>query len=309
MPAHAGIGKNRKVVGLNVSRLFSSGIIWICLAPLCYSALSVSAKLASLHLSIWHISLGRFSLGLITIPFLVRYLKLDLWGQGRFLLTLRGLFGTTGFILLVASFHHIPLSVAMTLFYLYPAFTAILSPAITGEPVPGLAWPFIGGAFIGTSLILWSDTAGGALNAGHLMAVIAAVLCALTLLLVRRLSEANNIYTLFFYLCLTGTVAGMVPLLAQGQLLVPVATAGWITVAAVALFSMGAQLSINKALTLMPASTVSVLMTVEVPLVAGFGVLYLGEAFHWRLLVGALLIFGCGIGLNLTSALAARNGR
>lgn len=285
--------------------MFSSGIIWICIAPLCYSALSVSAKLASLHLSVWHISVGRFSLGLITIPFIVRYLKLDLWGQGRFLLSLRGLCGTVGFILLVASFRHIPLSVAMTLFYLYPTFTAILSPAISGEPVPAAAWPFIAGSFIGTSLILWSDSAGGDLNVGHLMAVIASVLCALTLLLVRRLSGTNNIYTLFFYLCLTGTVAGLVPLLVRGELLVPVVAAGWITVAAVALFSMGAQLSINRALTLVPASTVSVLMTVEVPLVASFGVLYLGEAFHWRLLVGALLIFACGIGLNLLQAAAA----
>jgi len=41
------------------------------------------------------------------------------------------------------------------------------------------------------------------------------------------------------------------------------------------------------------------MMTAGVPLVAAFGVLYLGEPIRYRLRVGALLIFGSGIGLNL----------
>jgi drug/metabolite transporter (DMT)-like permease len=32
---------------------------------------------------------------------------------------------------------------------------------------------------------------------------------------------------------------------------------------------------------------------------APFGVLYLGEPLDWQLILGALLIFGGGIGLNL----------
>jgi drug/metabolite transporter (DMT)-like permease len=41
------------------------------------------------------------------------------------------------------------------------------------------------------------------------------------------------------------------------------------------------------------------MMTAEVPLVSGFGVLYLGEPLNWGFIVGALLIFGSSIGLNL----------
>jgi drug/metabolite transporter (DMT)-like permease len=41
------------------------------------------------------------------------------------------------------------------------------------------------------------------------------------------------------------------------------------------------------------------MMTAEVPLVIGFGVLFLGEPSGWRMIVGAVLIFGSGIGLNL----------
>jgi drug/metabolite transporter (DMT)-like permease len=40
-------------------------------------------------------------------------------------------------------------------------------------------------------------------------------------------------------------------------------------------------------------------MTVEVPLVACFGVLYLDEPLSWRLTIGASLIFACGVGLSL----------
>jgi drug/metabolite transporter (DMT)-like permease len=116
------------------------------------------------------------------------------------------------------------------------------------------------------------------------------------------LGRENNIYTLFFYLCLTGTLASLGPLLMQDGPILPVQAAGWIGVGAVAIFSIGAQLTINQALVHIPAPKVSVIMTAEVPIVACFGVVYLGEPLGWRLVVGALIVFGCGIGLNLLSA-------
>lgn len=282
-----------------MARLISGGLIWVCMAPLFYAAMSASAKLAGAHVSVWHIGVGRFGLGLLVIPPIVRALGLSLWGQQRFLLSVRGLCGSVAFLLLVASLQRIPLSLALILFYLYPAFTALLSPWVTGEPTAKIAWLFIGCAFIGIILILWPSETTAALNLGHLLAVIASVLCALTLLLVRRLSKENNIFTLFFYLCLTGTLASLAPLLMQKAPILPLQTAGWFGVAAVAVFSIGAQLSINKALVHIPAPKVSVMMTAEVPLVAAFGVLYLGEPFGWRLIIGSLFIFGSGIGLNL----------
>jgi len=287
---------------LTALRSISGGVIWVLLAPLFYAGMSVSAKLAGAYLSVWQIGVGRFIFGLLVVPIVVRTLGLNLWGQQRFLLTLRGLCGSVAFLLLVASFQRIPLSLAMVLFYLYPAFTALLSPWITGEPPAKLSWLFIGGAFIGTSLILWPHEASGALNQGHLFAVIASVLCALTLLLVRRLGKDNNIYTLFFYLCITGSLASLGPLLMQGTPLLPQSSIAWVSVAAVAVFSIAAQLTINQALIRIPAATVSIMMTAEVPLVATFGVLYLAEPLSWRLIVGASLIFGSGVGLNLLPA-------
>ncbi len=280
-------------------QLKSGGLVWLCLAPLFYAAMNVSAKLAGTHLSVWQISVGRFGLGLLVIPCIVKALGLSLWGRQRFLLSVRGLCGAVAFLFLVAAFQRIPLSIAMVLFYLYPAFTAILSPWVTGEPTAKTAWPFIGGAFIGTSLILWPFEASTAFNLGHLYGVISSFLCALTLLLVRRLGRENNIYTLFFYLCLTGTLAGLGPLLMQGHPILPASTAAWVGIAAVAVFSIGAQLSINQALVRIPAAKVSVMMTVEVPLVACFGVLFLGEPLSWHFVAGTLLIFGSGTGLNL----------
>jgi len=277
----------------------AGGLIWVCLAPLFYAAMSAAAKLAGAHVSVWHIGVGRFGLGLLVIPPIVKALGLSLWGKQRFLLTVRGLCGSVAFMLLVASLQRIPLSVALVIFYLYPACTALLSPWVTGEPASRIAWLFSCCAFIGIILILWPSETSTALNLGHLFAIIASVLCALTLLLVRRLSKDNNIYTLFFYLCLTGTAAGLAPLLMQGSSVLPLQTAAWLGVAAVAVFSIGAQLSINQALAHLPAPKVSVMMTAEVPLVTAFGVLYLNEPFGWNLIIGALLIFSSGIGLNL----------
>jgi drug/metabolite transporter (DMT)-like permease len=279
------------------------GLVWLCLAPLFYSAMNSSAKLAGAHLSVWQIGMGRFVLGLMLVPFLIRLLGLCLWGRQRSLLTVRGLCGATAFLLQIAAFQRIPLSVAMVLFYLYPAFTALLSPWLTGEPASKRAWPFIIGAFAGTTLILWpAESARADMDLGHLFAVTAAILCAVTLLLVRRLGKENNIYTLFYYLCLAGTLTSLGPLLLQEGPLLPVGSHAWFELAAIALFSVGAQLSINQALIHIPAPKVSVMMTAEVPLVSCFGVLYLGEPLDWRLLIGSLLIFGCGVGLNILPA-------
>lgn len=278
-----------------------SGLLWVSIAPLFYSAMSASSKLAAAHLNVWQIGTGRFLLGLLVVPVIVRFLGLDLWGKQRLLLGVRGLCGSVAFLLIVAAFQRIPLSVAMVLFYLYPAFTTLLSPWVTGDPVYPRAWVFIIGAFIGTSLILWpADSAGWIISGGHLLALTASLLCAFTILLVRRLGRDNNIFTLFFYLCLAGTAAGLIPLLFQNVSLTAGLSVAWVQLAAVAVFSIGAQLSINRALILIPAPKVSVMMTAEVPLVACFGIIYLGEPLGWRLVVGALLIFACGIGLNVT---------
>jgi len=278
-------------------------IIWVILAPMFYAAMSSSAKLAGAHLSVWQIGTGRFVLGLVLVPVLIRFLGLSLWGRQRSLLVVRGLCGAVAFLLQVASFQRIPLSLAMVLFYLYPAFTALLSPWLAGEPTSKRSWLFIIGAVAGTTIILWpTGSTGGGFGLGHFFALTASVMCAVTLLLVRRLGKENNIYTLFYYLCLAGTVASFGPLLVQKGPLLPVSSLAWFQLAAVALFSVGAQLSINQALMHIPAPKVSVMMTAEVPLVACFGIIYLGEPVSWRLLVGGLLIFICGIGLNILPA-------
>jgi drug/metabolite transporter (DMT)-like permease len=279
------------------------GLVWLGLAPLFYSAMSSSAKLAGAHLSVWQIGAGRFVLGLMLIPVVIRFLGLSLWGRQRSLLTLRGVCGATAFLFQLAAFQRIPLSVAMVLFYLYPAFTTLLSPWLTGEPTSKIAWPFILGAFAGTTLVLWpTESARAGLDLGHLFALAGAILCAVTLLLVRRLGKENNIFTLFYYLCLAGTLASLGPLVLQHRPILPTGSQAWFELAAVAVFSVGAQLSINQALIHIPAPKVSVMMTAEVPLVACFGVLYLGEPLGWRLLTGSLLIFGCGVGLNILPA-------
>ena len=113
--------------------------------------MSASAKLAGAHVTVWQIGVGRFGLGLVQVPVMVRALGLELWGRHRFLLTLRGLCGAVAFLLLIAAFQRITLSLAMVLFYLYPASTALLSYWVAGEPMRrvhgdtvGAAWTYPG---------------------------------------------------------------------------------------------------------------------------------------------------------------------
>lgn len=123
------------------------GLICTILAPAFYAGMSIASKLAGAHMSIWQVSFGRFILGLLVIPVIVRMRGLGLWGRRRLLLTLRGVCGAAAFLLLVAAFQRISLTLAMVLFYTYPAFTAMLSPWVAGESAKRSAWIFIAGAF------------------------------------------------------------------------------------------------------------------------------------------------------------------
>ena len=273
------------------------GTVWMVSASVFYGAMNISVKLSGSYLTIWQTAMGRFALGLILILILARPLKLDLLGQGRWLLIGRGLAGTGSFLLLVQAFEKVPLSMAMVLFYLWPVFACLLSSKVAGEPMKRRDWPFVIGALCGTTLIMWPGHNGPGISIGHFFALGASFLSGLAVILTRRLRRTNDPFTLYFYFCLVGGIFCLVPLLAQETPILPAIGAGWVGLGAVALFAMAAQVMLNQGIKYLKASKTGVLMMIEVIVAAGFGVIYLGESLNSRLVFGAVLILGCGIAL------------
>lgn len=266
-------------------------------AALFYGGMNVSVKLGAPHLTVWQTGMGRFILGLAVMPILIRMLRLEPAGRERRLLIARGLSGTIAFILMIQAIKLIPLSMAMVLFYLWPVFTCLLSPWIAGESTARSEWPLVMGALLGTAVILWPEKGGWELNLGYFLAVASSFFAGLAVILIRRLRRRNNPFTIYFFFCLTGSLATIGPLLAQGESILPATMEGWLFLSAVAVFAMIGQVLMNQGMKYLDGSRTGALMMIEVLVAAAFGALWLGENLQIRFFVGGILILGSGAAL------------
>jgi drug/metabolite transporter (DMT)-like permease len=280
-------------------RKVGSGPVWVIGSALFYGTMNISVKLAAPHLTIWQTAMGRFVLGVIFVPIIVRLLHLKLLGDGRWFLLARALSGTLAFVLVIQAFKMIPLSSGLVLFYLWPVFSCLLSSWVAGEPTTRREWPFVGGALLGTGLILWPEETGQEMNLGYFLVLAASFFAGLAIILVRRLRRTNNPFTIYFYFCSIGGLSCLGPFLAQSSPLLPNSTEGWLCLIAVAFFAMIGQVLMNQGMKYMNASRTSSFMMLEVVIASAFGVMYLNELLTPRFFAGSLLILGCGAALML----------
>lgn len=279
----------------------AKGTIWMVMAALFYAATNISIKLGAPYLTVWQTGTGRFILGAAVMPILIRMLRLELRGRERRLLVARGLAGTVSFLLMIQSIQMIPLSMAMVLFYLWPAFACLLSPLVAGETTSRREWPLVIGALAGTAVILWPRGDWG-LNPGYLLAVGSSLFAGLAVILVRRLRRGNNPFTIYFFFCLTGSLATVGPLLARGGPILPPSSEGWLLLSAVALFAMIGQVLMNQGMKYLGGSRTGALMMIEVIVASAFGAIWLGEELQPRFFAGAILILGSGVALTVLPA-------
>jgi drug/metabolite transporter (DMT)-like permease len=287
----------------NILAANGAGVAWTVTAATMYAAMNAAAKVGAGHLTLWQIGVSRYFFGTLVLLMLAPLLKINLWGSHRVLQIIRALGGVAGFLLMVEAFTTIPISEASILFYSWPAFGSLFSHWVLGESTTKWEWPFIATAFVGAGIILWPEKGIGELAFGHLLALSAAVCASIVMLLVRRLARDNHAMSIYFYLCLVGSIVCMIPWLGQAAsgeaTYLPQDNLGWSVLLIMALPSVLSHIFLNQGFRYLRAPQVGVLMTLELPLLAAFGVFYLGEPMGWRLLSGAGLIMASGIVLTL----------
>lgn len=273
------------------------GVVFMVAAALCYGGMSISAKLSIPYLTVWQTAVGRFVLGAAVIPLLARSLRFNLRGTGLWLLVILGVTSTGSFVLFIQALTTISLSEGMVLFYLWPVFACLLSAWVAGEPTTKGEWPFVIGALTGTVLILLPERTGPGINLGHFLVLGASSLAGLAVILVRRLRRTNNPFTIYFYFCLVGGLVCLGPLLTPGHSVLPASRAGWVVLAAVAVFALFGNVLMNQGMKHLNASKTGVLMMLEVVTATAFGAVFLGEVLSVRFLCGSALILGCGVAI------------
>jgi drug/metabolite transporter (DMT)-like permease len=274
--------------------LLNSGFLLMIFSALFYALSDIVIKFISPSIGSVPIAFFRFLLGgLILLPLLARRHESFRGSSTRFLL-LRGFTGTMAFFCLVKSIAMIPLSNAMVLFYTFPLFATLFSFFILKESLVRIEVVLIGVGLTGVFVLI--NPSSHSLGMGHVYGVLAGAFAGLTVVLIRKVRKTNGPLIIYFYFCVVGGAVSF-PLFMANFTLPGFELFSLLIVLAVLLLI--AQLFMNQGFKFCKASEGAVIMMSEVVFTGVAGVLLFHDSMELSFFIGACLIIGSGVGLNL----------
>lgn len=219
--------------------------------------------------------------------------KINIWGNNKKVLILRGLFGVVGLTAFFWSIQNMPLATAVTISNLIPIFTLILAAFILRERILPVQWYFFLLSFTGVIFIKGYDPRVEWLEVG--VAITAAFFAACAHFLVRRLRESEHPLIIVFYLPLV-TIPIIVPFVIASW--TDPTLQEWGLLFLVGLFTHIGQVFLTKAYQREEVSKVSNIYYLGIVLAVIYGYVFFGETFNFFTWLGMGLIVS-GIGLNI----------
>jgi drug/metabolite transporter (DMT)-like permease len=279
-----------------IKRLLSSGFILMTLSAFFFALTDIIIKYISPVMGTIQIAFVRFFLGVLMLVPVMRVIGESLKGNSTRVLLIRGLTGTMAFLCLLQSIAMIPLSNAMVLFYTFPLFATVFSFVLLREPLTRVEIALTIAGTAGIYILI--NPVSHTLTMGHLFGLLAGCFAGITVVLVRKLRKTNGPFVIYFYFCLIG---GMItapffvarfsfPNLSQSLLLVLLAVLYFV-----------AQIFMNQGFKYCKASEGSVIMMSEVLFTGIAGVMIFNDFLSLSFWIGAFLIVGSGVGLNVAT--------
>ncbi len=189
----------------------------------------------------------------------------------------------------------IPLAQVFALEFTSPIWVILLSPLFLGEVLTRQKLLSAGLGFVGILIVARPDITN--LNPGVLAAAGSAVSFAATSILTKRLTKAETIIGILFWLTLFQSAFGLIAAGYDGVVNLPTAQT-WPWLLLIGCCGLLAHLSLTSALSLAPASFVVPIDFARLPLIALVGALVYNEALDPYVFLGGAVIF-CGIWINL----------
>lgn len=279
-----------------LKRLWISGLGLMLLSALIFSFTDIFIKVLSSSFSSTQIAFARFFLGGFILWPLLSSKGISLRGNQTRILILRGFFGTLSFFFLLKSIAMIPLSNAIVLHYTFPLFAALFSFLFFKIALEKGEIILILIGLIGIYILTNPDF--HSFNNGYLFGFLSGCIGGLAMVLAHKARQTNGPFVIYFYFCLIG---GMItsPFVLQ-NFKVPGIQNGFLLVLIAVLLLIG-QVVMNHGLRFCKASEGSLILMSEIVFTGIAGFLIFKDKVTWNFLVGAFLIIGSGIGLNLMS--------
>jgi drug/metabolite transporter (DMT)-like permease len=217
----------------------------------------------------------------------LRGLNVNLLGNNRLLLFLRGASGTTALFCFFTTLQNVPLASGVTLSYLSPIFTAILAIFVLNEKVKNLQWIFYLISFAGVFVIKGFDSDFPTIY--FITGISAAFFSGVAYNLVRSLKGGEHPLVIVFQFQVVGIIAGFIYVLfdwkmPEGQ--------DWLYLAGTGLLTQIGQVYLTKALQAEAVGQVSIINYTGIIYAIFFGWLIFGEMLTYQAFIGILLVIG-----------------
>jgi len=263
--------------------------LWMTGAITSFSLMAVAGREVSVDLDTFELMMYRALIGAVVVTGIgmatgrlpqVRTRRLGLHA-------VRNLCHFTGQNLWFYGIAMIPLAQLFTFEFTTPLWVALLAPLVLGERLNRARLIAIGLGFAGILVVARPGLTP--FGPGHLAAALSAVGFAGSVLATKRLSATDAVWTILFWMTWMQALFGLICAGIDGDIALPQPeSVKWVVI--VGLCGLSAHLSVTSALRWAPASVVSPMDFVRLPIIAIVGMFVYDEALEPAVFAGAALI-------------------
>ena len=265
--------------------------LWMIGSIVGFSAVAVSGRALGRDLDTYEIMFWRSAVGVVAVS--AAALATGRWGEVSArrldLHLMRNIVHFSGQNLWLLALGLIPLAQLFALELSYPIMVALAAPLLLGERLTR-ARALSAALGVAGILIVARPFGGAGLSLGLLAALGSAVSFAGAAIFTKRMTRSMTILCILFWLTVMQTGLGLACAAWDGSVALPRGGAIlWVLV--IGLAGLGAHLSLTAALSLAPASVVTPVDFLRLPLIALVGVAFYDEPLDlWVLIGGAIIV-------------------
>jgi len=256
-----------------------------------FSIMSLLVKLAGKGLPSMEIVLARGLVSLVLSYWLVKRAGVYLWGQRRWILILRGLFGFAAMSCFYYALTQLPIAEATVLHYTNPLWTALfaaifLRERLTRWVIGPVLVSFVGVVLVTRPALLFGAGVPGIEPFGAGIALLGAMLSAVAYVTVREASKTEDPLVIVFYFPLI-TVPASLPFIPSFRW--PTGWE-WLVLLGVGVSTQIAQVFLTRGLSLEPAGRAMGIGYSQILFVTIWGMIFFAEFLDVWGTIGSLLI-------------------
>lgn len=273
--------------------------LWMLGAVASFSVMAVAGRAVSFELDTFEIMMYRSVIGFAVVVAVARLAGTahQINGRSPGLHLLRNVFHFAGQNLWFLAITLIPLAQVFALEFTSPLWVLILSPLLLNERLTRIRILAAIAGFVG--ILIVARPSPETLNIGTFAAAAAAIGFAGSIIFTKLLTRTETLTCILFWMTLTQSVFGLVCAGIDADIALPSAVSlPWLV--AIACGGLGAHFCLTTALSIAPATLVSPVDFLRLPLIAVVGLMFYAEPIDALVILGAAIIFGANY-INLWS--------